>query len=565
VQTLPFVNTKKKKYKVKKYIKLLTVIVVTLVTVTSCKKDFLSETVESSYTPETLSDSLSFEAAIAGIQVQYGLWHTLAQDNVTSQGWLAAWHVGTDVAFNKSVADIDPYMVPYINYEKLTPTDPVALFAWKWAYTLINNCNIVISKVDKAPMGQLNKNSIKAEASFYRAYAYNTLATLFGNVPIIVEPLTGPKTDFVRAPLAEVNNLILSDLTFAKTNLPPIGGVKSNPGGRMYSRPNKAMPAQLLAEVYLRTGENAKAEQEADAVINSGDFSLTTTRYGIKANQPGDAFSDMFIYGNQRRGQGNGEAIWVHELENPSTVIGGMGPTSVSNFPGFIFGGTQHRRVWVPRYYNQKGMVISDSLGGRGIARMALSYFVLNNLYEPNDMRNSQYNIRRKFYYNDPSQPTYGQEIIPGPGIDTNQAIVPYTTKWNSYDPNAPLGGGITIKDIIVMRLGETYLLKAEAQFKQGNLTGAATTLNVLRTRANASPITAADVTMDFILDERARELLAEENRRMTLMRTKTLVERVVGRGLKITGLAAKNLLLPIPLTEIQLNKDAVLDQNPGY
>jgi hypothetical protein len=548
-----------------RYIKTFAVIIVATFAITSCKKDFLKENVESSFTPEALKDSLSFESAIAGIQAQYGLWHTLGQDNLTSQGWLGAWQVGTDVAFNKSVADIDPYMVPYINYEKLTSNDPVALFAWKWAYNVINNCNIVLAKVDNAPMGQANKNGIKAEAIFYRAYSYNTLATLFGGVPIITEPLSGPKTNFVRAPLADVNNLILADLTFAKANLPSINNVKSNANGRLYSRPNKAMPSQLLAEVYLRIGDNVKAEQEADVVINSGDFSLISSRYGTKANQPGDAFSDMFIYGNQRRGQGNREAIWVHEIENPNTVIGGAGPSSSSLFPGYIFAGMQHRRVWVPRYYNQSGMVIADSLGGRGIARIALTYFVLNNLYEPNDLRNSRYNIRRKFYYNSSSSPNFGKEVIPGPGIDTNQAIVPYTTKWNSYDPNASLGGGNTIKDIIVMRLGETYLLKAEAQFKQGNLGGAAATLNILRARANASPISASQVTMDFILDERARELLAEENRRMTLMRTGTLVERAAGRGLKITGLTSKNLLLPIPLTEIQLNKDAALAQNPGY
>jgi starch-binding outer membrane protein, SusD/RagB family len=549
-----------------KHINIFVAIIFASLAFTSCKKDFLEETVESSYTPETLNDSLSFESAIVGIQSQYGLWHTFQQDpSVGGQGWLAAWQAGTDVAFNKSVADIDPYMVPYINYEKLTSTDPVALLAWKWAYNLINNCNVVISKVDNAPMGQANKNYIKAEASFYRAFAYNTLATLFGGVPIITEPITGPKTDFIRVPLTEVNNIILSDLTFAKTNLPSIGNVKSNAGGRMYSRPNKAMPSQLLAEVYLRIGENAKAEEEADAVINSGDFSLITSRYGTKASQPGDPFSDMFIYGNQRRSQGNREVIWVHEIESTSTVNGGSGPATAAVFPGYIFAGTQHRRVWVPRYFNQSGMVIADSLGGRGIARMALTYFVLNHLYEQDDMRNSQYNIRRRFWYNNPSSPNYRKEVIPSTGIDTNTAIVPYTTKWNSYDPTATLGGGSTVKDIIVMRLGETYLLKAEAQFKQGNVAGAATTLNILRTRANATLITASQVTMDFILDERARELLAEENRRMTLMRTGTLVERATKHGLKITGLESKHLLLPIPLTEIQLNKDAVLEQNPSY
>jgi hypothetical protein len=550
----------------KKYIKIVAVIVVVFSAITSCKKSFLDEKVYSSFTPEALNDSLAFEAAAVGIQNQYALWHTIQSDAFNSQGWLTVWQMGTDVAFNKAIADLDPFSIPYTNYENLTSTDPAAEFAWKWSYNLVNNCNLVIANIEKPAlvMGQANKNSITAEAKFFRAVAYNTLATLFGGVPIITEPVTGPKTDFVRAPLADVNNLIVADLTFAKTNLPSIDNVKSNSKGKIYARPNRSMASQLLAEAYLRIGgKDALAEAECDAVINSGDFSLIVARYGIKTNQPGDPFSDMFIVGNQRRGQGNREGIWVFEMENPNTVIGGEGSATAPNFPGFTFAAQQHRRVWGSRYYQQPGMLLADTLGGRGISRMALTYWVLNNLYQPDDMRNSEFSIRRKYYYNDPAFPRYGQLVVPGPGIDTNRFIVPQTNKWNSWDPNNPTGG--TIKDMILMRLGETYLLKAEAQFKQGNTAGAATTLNILRARAKATPIAASDVTLDFILDERARELIAEENRRMTLMRTGTLLTRVVGRGLKITGLTSKNLLLPIPLSEIQLNKDAVLEQNPGY
>jgi starch-binding outer membrane protein, SusD/RagB family len=548
----------------KKYIKIFIAIVVVLSTTTSCKKTFLDEKIYSSFTPTALSDSLSFEAAIIGIQNQYALWHTLGNSDVNSQGFLCVWQMGTDVAYNKAPADLDPFAVPYTNYENLTSTDPASSFVWKWAYNLINNCNTVITKVDAAPMGQANKNSIKAEASFFRAIAYNTLATLFGKVPIITEPIAGPKTDFTRAPLADVNALITGDLTFAKTNLPSITAVKSNPKGRMYSRANKSMASQLLAEVYLRTGQNNLAEAECDAVINSGDFNLVTSRYGVKASQPGDAFSDMFIYGNQRKGQGNRESIWTVEIENPNTVVGGAGMATSTLFPGFVFAAPQQRRVWGNRYHQQAGMLLCDSLGGRGISRLAVTYFVLNN-YGAGDMRNSQFNIRRDYWYNNPASPLFGQKVNPNAaGVDTNRLIVPQITKWNQYDPNDAFGFAM-IKDIIVMRLGETYLLKAEAQFKQGNTGGAATTLNILRTRANAALITGGDVTLDFILDERARELIGEENRRMTLMRTGTLVSRVAGRGLKITGIAAKHLLLPIPLSEIQLNKDAVLEQNPGY
>ena len=119
------------------------------------------------------------------------------------------------------------------------------------------------------------------------------------------------------------------------------------------------------------------------------------------------------------------------------------------------------------------------------------------------------------------------------------------------------------------MRLGETYLLQAEAQFRQGKLAESANSINALRTRSNASQVTAAQITLDFILDERARELLAEENRRMTLMRTGILVARTLAHNAQtinpVVGISSKNLLLPIPQSEIDLNKDAKLDQNPGY
>lgn len=184
-------------------------------------------------------------------------------------------------------------------------------------------------------------------------------------------------------------------------------------------------------------------------------------------------------------------------------------------------------------------------------------------------MRNSRFNLRRRYTYNDPTKPaTYGLPV-PYSGPDTLFRIAPHTTKWFQFDPNDEFGFAM-IKDIILMRLGETYLLLAEAQFKQGKLPEAAASINVIRARANATPITSAQVTLDYILDERARELVGEENRRMTLMRTGTLVSRAIAHNSNtpanpLNGLTNKNLLLPIPLTEINLNKDAVLEQNPGY
>jgi hypothetical protein len=270
----------------------------------------------------------------------------------------------------------------------------------------------------------------------------------------------------------------------------------------------------------------------------------------------------MFRVGNQRRAQGNKEVIWNFEITNRRDI------------PGSIGGDPQQRRQWGAGYHNISGMIPADSLGGRGISRLRLNNWVLYGLYAPGDIRNSKHNIKREFWYNDPTKATYGQKVNPAPA-DTLFRMHPYILKWGQFDPLDVFGYAMW-KDLPLMRLGETYLLLAEAQFKQEHFDDAATSINALRTRANAPTVTAADITLDFILDERVRELIGEENRRMTLMRTGTLAQRIETRNppvgnstIDITGLdilkGGEKLFLPIPRTEIDLNKDAELTQNTGY
>ncbi|HVS98168.1 MAG TPA: RagB/SusD family nutrient uptake outer membrane protein [Puia sp.] len=537
----------------KKNIIILIVSAGLLGTLAGCKKSFVTEKPFSSYSPQTLADSLGFEAAINGMYYQLSLYYTYSDH----QGWPSVWQVGTDVAFATQPEGVE---VPYYNYQNLISTDVAAAYEWTWAYKLVNDANNIIANVESPSLKGISAadiSDVDGEAHFFRAYAYEQLAICFGGVPILTKPLTAPKTDFVRAPLDSVNALIVSDLQYASANLPDITNVKSNSAGRMYGRANKFMAMQLLAECYLRMNRGADAQAQTQAIISSGRFSLITNRYGVHASLPGDAFSDMFVYGNQRRSQGNTEAIWVLEQQNPSTT------------PGGTSGSGQQRRNWGAAYYKETGLAICDSLGGRGIGRLRLSNWLLYNLYDSGDMRNSENNIRRHYWYNDPTVPSkYGQPV-PYNNSDTIYIICPHTTKWYCFDPNDVFGYA-TIKDIIMMRLGETYLLQAEAQVEQGDMAGAAASINVLRTRAHAPQVTAGQMSLDFVLDERARELIGEENRRMTLMRTGTLVDRVTRLNSTsvvnpVTGISKTNLLLPIPQNEIYLNKDAVLKQNPGY
>lgn len=540
----------------------------------SCSESFLEEKVLDQYKPSQLNDKNGFNAAIIGLHYQLMTHHSTTND----QSVVAVWHAGTDIVWSRS-DKVNPSAKPYYDYSQLKPEDMISGQVWRWLYKLISNANIIIANAenDIPGLSQEDKNGFSAEAKFFRAYAYNMLATLYGDVPLVTEPITGPKTDFVRTPVAEVNKTIVDDLLFAVAHLPKIGEAVSD------SRANKAMARQLLAEAYLRTGNYAGAEAQLDSVINgsSGALSLIRSRYGVNAGKPGDAFSDMFIFGNQRRSQGNTEAIWVTEVENKFDVPGG----NMDN--------PQQRRIWVSGYYDLKGMLPCDSLGGRGIGRVRLNDWVIYDLYEDDDMRNSKYNLRRQLYFNNPEplyKPIYGLpvpygveteftladgskfKVVPS---DTTWRIAPYSTKWGHYDPDDNFGYGMW-KDFIFMRLAEAYLLRAEARFYQGDLDGAAADLNVIRERANASPVAPEDVDLDFILDERVRELIGEENRRMTLVRTKKLKERAERLNaetdkLRAVGfLAVKNMtedhfLMPIPQSEIDLNKDAELTQNKGY
>ena len=114
----------------------------------------------------------------------------------------------------------------------------------------------------------------------------------------------------------------------------------------------------------------------------------------------------------------------------------------------------------------------------------------------------------------------------------------------------------------------------AEAQFNLGNTAGAAQTINILRARAGAPAITAGQVNMDFIMDERSRELLSEEHRRYTLLRVRDpqnpsqpIWFRRTQQYNAIVGplITLRDTLLPIPQSVINANLGSQLGQNPGY
>lgn len=566
--------------KIYKHTKLCSVLALLSLGAASCSDSFLDEKPYSQYEAGT-GDPSTIENQLIGLHYIYAqLWGWSDR-----QGFLSCWQIGMDITSAGSTEGVEN---PFYQYADLNSENGGVSYLWERSYQFINNANTIISSVGE------DNPAAAAEARFFRAYAYNTLVTLWGDVPLLTESISVPAFDYTRTAVAEIDNVIEQDLEFAVAHLPEVGQTFNE------SRINKDAARQLAAEAYLRIGMRdasffEKAEKMAADIIDGGKYQLIEARYGKYLGEGGDPFRDMFRQGNMRRSEGNTEAIWTFELEYNREVNGGT------------IGDPQHRRVWQPGYHKWEGMVNADSLGGRGNGRLRLSNFMKYTVWGglEGDIRNSNYNIRRTVNYNRPDYSATigidadGYRVAANEGVrnvtiktgdqaipfraDSLEVWYPFPTKWGGYDPTDDFGYAL-VKDWPVMRLGETYLLRAEARLRQGNAGGAAADINKLRDRAfkmareeksdaTLGQVDAADITIDFVLDERARELIAEENRRMTLVRTGKLKDRIAlngddGPSNKITsGFQDYHTLLPIPLSEIQLNnrEGESLRQNPGY
>jgi starch-binding outer membrane protein, SusD/RagB family len=165
--------------------------------------------------------------------------------------------------------------------------------------------------------------------------------------------------------------------------------------------------------------------------------------------------------------------------------------------------------------------------------------------------------------------------IIKWPGTknwEKNDLDKDYPCVKKFSDPDAPFNTTGSRRDIFLARLAEAYLIRAEAYIKLGaKQTEAKNDINVVRARAGAALITEASATIDYVLDERAREFAGEYNRWYDLKRTGKLVQYVstynpdVPNESNMKGNDGNyKILRPIPQDAIGLN-NATIVQNPGY
>lgn len=477
-------------------------------------------------------------------------------------------------------------------------------------YQLINIANTAIAAAELENIvwaSETEKARIVAEARFFRAFAYRNLGELFGGVPIVTDLTTEPRYDYKRSTRLETYQFAIDELEACLDDLPET----TAEAGKLV----RAAAQHNLCQLYIdkgvllseeggdATSAYSKAVEYADAVINGGLYSLMTERFGTRSTEDpqfyyassdaeqteahlyenagykieGNVFWDLFQVGNQDYQSGNKEAIWVAQIDYEVYKKEGAQGTIYSGY-------------YCPVFRDQGGEYATGSMedvGGLGTCAVQPTFYTRDIIYESKwnkDMRNSDAAFRRTILGNVSGTEYYGK-LVPWSLLYREDAsgkkndvattqLYPISCKVGP-DKYVGIEDGENrshlFRDDYLIRLPETILLRAEAKLRLGNKQSAADDINLLRDRAKCEyRVTAADVDLDLILDERARELVYEESRWNTLLRMGGTV--AVDRIKKYSywdyprnTLNKTFNLWPIPQTVIDTNKDVKLEQNPGW
>ena len=380
----------------------------------------------------------------------------------------------------------------------------------------------------------------RAEARFLRAVAYYHVIDMFGNGPFVTDK------DAVGASLPVYNtrkqlyDFVESELLALTNDLAP---VKTNEYGRVDQAAAHGYLARLYlnAGVYTGTPQFAKAAEEAKKVVDSG-YTLNTT-----ASPVSSAYGRLFLADNNVS-TAKSEIIWpvIFDVNNVQSYGGTTflvnGATSPTN------------GAW------QKYVGESTGWGGLRTTSVLFDKFFLLGADTARDSRGRFWTSGQTMEINDLSQFTQGLGVTKFRNVTSTGAPQNFSLNFSSVD-------------FPMLRLADMMLVYAEAAAR-GNADRAIALgyVNQIRARAFAnapgSDITDAQLTTDFVLDERARELHWEGLRRTDLIRYNRFVESTYlwpwkGGVAAGQGVDAKYNLFPIPSSDLTANSN--LKQNPGY
>lgn len=511
---------------------------------------------------------------------------------------------------------------------QLNPEDNILSGLWENHYKGISDANIAMDQILQSDMSESKKLTSLGEMLFIRSFLYFELVQQFGKVPLVTEGSFEIRTDFKRAAIADIYKQIITDLRTAVEYLPE--KVDDSQKGKATSY----AASHLLAKVYLTRGSavtdvRGQKATDMDSVLYFAENVIKNSPYRLQKN-----FADLWNIDNM----GNSEVIFAVQF--------------TSN-PIFNDDGNTFHLYWLPVYDDEDGME-RDIFYGRPYKRYRPTDKVLFKLYDrKNDSR--FYKSFRWAYMSNYAKtipvwkeledkgeiyftpdPQKGQ-IAGKKKFEVGDTAIYYTIektgfKKNSIEmkklradksytyypyevhdskhyptlikhlaPNRPsVAEKASSREWVRMRLGETYLIAAEAAGRKGNFGLAAKYINVIRERAawadgetktaqyweieGGAPddinstydnikVTATELStgdfVSFILDERGRELLGEICRWEDLVRTEKFYEWVKKYNSDAeAAIKPYHKLRPIPQTHID-RLDPVgpveEEQNEGY
>ena len=541
-------------------------------------KDILEEKVISSIGNDYVNTPKGFEdavkAAYAPLRGFYG----------TQQG-LTMTEFGTDIYGTGSDGSYKGF---HFYDTQLNSAVDILQGVWEEIYRGINTCNSVIERAPAATVSDATKKLRVAEAKWLRAHYYFILTQQWGGVDLRLTETLSPTKKTSRATEADMYKAILADLESALPDLDP--KMRSSDYGRV----TKAAGEHLLARVYLtKATSSAKA---ADDYAKAATYATNViTNYGFKLLPD---FASVFVQGG---GEINDEVVFA--VQYTSDPLTNASTPPLANTGGNTGGNTLH--LFFGMQYDIQAGMVRDINYGRPFRRLRPTTYLLETVFKDrvNDSRYKK-TFQDTWLSNNPGtfatsfdkskdKVTYktGDTAIYIPGYEIpladrakkpyqmlvpsaySQVLFPPLQKF--FDPLRPdktYEGGS--RDYLAFRLAETYLILAEAQLKQGKTTEATAAINTVRRRAAwsgkeaAMVITPAQMDMEMLMQERARELAGEQTRWMDLKRWGNLVERV--KLYNPDGAAnVKDIhnLRPIPQTQIDRSEggSSGFPQNPGY
>jgi hypothetical protein len=550
-----------------------------LLTSTACddflKEELVSDISSASHytTPQGFEDAVS--ATYSWLKTFYG---------VESGASLTVF--GTDIHTNGA----DGSHKFYNSYNgELNPAANFVRATWTDFYRGINQANAAINRSQSiSGIDEAQLTTRLAEVRFLRALYYFNLVQIYGDVHFTLEETEGVELVANKTPQATIYaEGIIPDLENAIANLP---ASQSD-----YGRATKGAAQFLLAKVHMTraykpwspdaNADAAKARDLMTAVIESGQYGLL------------DDYDALWEMDNQL----NKEVIFASQNTADPVTNGDEG---------------NRLHLFFLMEYDVIAGMVRDVENGRPWKRFRPTPFLLSLWDREHDSRYDK-SYKHVWYANQTNTSKYPKWTqadadngyidadmvgkpkfekgdtaiyIPGPGkndmwtaerqkktryhvyTDNEYTELIYPTLKKFLDPGRPdRQWAAGSRDFVIMRLADAYLIRAEAKLFLGNAEGAAEDLNVVRERAAwegeeaAMEISASDVTLDFILDERARELAGELTRWFDLTRTGKLVERVNLYNVEASGnIQPYHTVRPIPQNQIDRTEGGY-EQNCGY